>query len=59
MLEMFDQSVVATALYFYWGSRIGAGDTNRLTKLVKKAGSIIGCKQDYLEQVVERRILKK
>ena len=53
---------MASALYFTivcWGSSIGAGDTNRLNKLVKKAGSIIGCKQDYLEQVVERRTLKK
>ncbi|XP_068566954.1 uncharacterized protein [Cebidichthys violaceus] len=62
MLEMFYQSVVASALYFAvvcWGSSIGAGDTNRLNKLVKKAGSIIGCKLDSLEQVVERRTLKK
>ncbi|XP_068441989.1 uncharacterized protein [Clinocottus analis] len=62
MLELFYQSVVASVLYFSivcWGSSIGAGDTNRLNKLVKKAGSIIGCKQEHLEQVVERRTLKK
>ncbi|MPV02341.1 DUF1891 domain-containing protein [Escherichia coli] len=62
MLEMFYQSVVASALYFAvvcWGSSIGAGDTNRLNKLVKKAGSIIGCKQDSLEKVLEGRSLKK
>ncbi|XP_068424979.1 uncharacterized protein [Clinocottus analis] len=62
MLELFYQSVVASVLYFSivcWGSSIGAGDTNRLNKLVKKAGSIIGCKQEHLEQLVERRTLKK
>ena len=33
---------------------IGAGDTNRLKKLIKKAGSVIGCKPDSLE-VVDRQ----
>ncbi|KAK9513184.1 hypothetical protein VZT92_026740 [Zoarces viviparus] len=32
-----------------WRSSIGAGDTNRLNKLVKKAGSIVDCKQDNLD----------
>lgn len=62
MLEILYQSVVASALYFAvvcWGSSIGAGETNRLNKLIKKAGSVIGCKQDSLEAVVERRILNK
>ena len=62
MLEMFYQAVVASALYIAvvcWGSSIGAGDTSRLNKLIRKAGSIIGCKLDSLEKVVERRTLKK
>jgi len=62
ILEMFYQSAVDCSLYFSvvcWGSNIGAGDTNRLTKLERKASSIIGCKQDYPEQVVDRKILKK
>ena len=62
MLEIFYQSVVASALFFAvvcWGSSIGAGDTNRLNKLIKKAGSVIGCKPDTVESVVERRTLDK
>ena len=62
MLEIFYQSVVASVLYFAvvcWGSSIGAGDTNRLNKLIKKAGSVIGCKPDTFEVVVERRALNK
>jgi len=62
MLELFYQSVVASVLHFAivcWGSSIGAGDTSRLNKLVRKAGSIIGCQLEHLEQVVERRTLKK
>ena len=62
MLEMFYQSVVASALLFAavcWGSSIGAGDTNRLNKLIKKAGSVIGCKLDTFQGTVERRTLDK
>ena len=63
MLEIFYQSVVASVLFFAvvcLGSSIGASDTNRLNKLIKKAGSVIGCKQDRkLEAVIERRTLKK
>nr|XP_043902249.1 uncharacterized protein LOC122782107 [Solea senegalensis] len=62
MLELFYQSVVASALFFAvvcWGSSIGASETNKLNKLIKKAGSIIGCKQDTVETVVERRMLNK
>ena len=61
MLEIFYQSVAASALYFAvvcWGNSIGAGDTNRF-KLIKKAGSIIGRKPDTFKVVVERRTLNK
>ena len=62
MLEILYQSVVASVLFFAvvcLGSSIGASDTNRLNKLMKKDGSVIGCKQDTLEAVMERRTLKK
>ena len=62
MLEIFYQSVVASALFFAvvcWGSSIRASDTNRLNKLIKKAGSVIGVKPDTFEAVVERRTLNK
>ena len=59
MLQMFYQSVVASALFFAvacWGGGIKAGDANRLNKLVKKAGSVVGVKLDSLEVVAERRM---
>ena len=62
MLEIFYQSVVASVLFFAvvcWGSSIGASDANRLNKFIKTASSVIGCKQDTLEAVVERGMLKK
>ena len=34
-------------------------DSNRPNKLIKKAGSAIGCKPDSVEMVVERRALNK
>ena len=62
MLEIFYQSVVASVLFFTvvcWGSSIGARDTDRLNKVIEKTGSVIGCTQETLEAVVERRTLKK
>ena len=62
MLEMFYQSVVASTLFssaICWGSSIGATVTNRLNKLIRKAGSVITCKQETFEAVVERRSLNK
>ena len=58
--NLVNQSVVASAMYFalvYSGSNIRAGDTNRLNKLIKKAGSVIGCKLDSFEVVVERMLV--
>ena len=61
-LLLIYQSVVASCPFLccsLLGSSIGASDTNRLNKLIRKAGSVIGCKQDTLEAVMERRTLKK
>ncbi|KAK0134631.1 RNA-directed DNA polymerase from mobile element jockey [Merluccius polli] len=62
MLEIFYQSVVASAIFFAavcWGSSIRASDTNRLDKIIKKAGSVLGLRLESFESVVERRTLKK
>ncbi|KAL3065695.1 hypothetical protein OYC64_015782 [Pagothenia borchgrevinki] len=62
MLEIFYQSVVASALFFAavcWGGSIRAGDTSRINKLIRKAGSVIGIKLDPFEAVVERRTLNR
>ncbi|KAL3049835.1 hypothetical protein OYC64_011990 [Pagothenia borchgrevinki] len=43
MLEIFYQSVVASALFFAavcWEGSIRAGDTSRINKLIRKAGSV-------------------
>ncbi len=62
MLEIFYQSLVASTLFssvVCWGSSITANDTSRLKKLIKKAGSVIGCRQEIFEPEVERRTLNK
>ncbi|KAI3371529.1 hypothetical protein L3Q82_024120 [Scortum barcoo] len=62
MLEIFYQSVVASAIFFAavcWGSSIRAGDNNRLDKIIKKAGSVLGLRLESFETVVERRMLNR
>lgn len=39
-----------------WGTVVTEGGRNRINKLVKKAGSIIGLKLDSLEAITEQRI---
>ncbi|KAI3354447.1 hypothetical protein L3Q82_018506, partial [Scortum barcoo] len=62
MLEIFYQSVVASAIFFAavcWGSSIRASNTNRLDKIIKKAGSVLGLRLESFETVVERRMLNR
>lgn len=62
MLRMFYESVVSSAILFAlvcWGSRLKVADSNRLNKLIRKAGDVIGVKLDSLESVMERRMLEK
>ncbi|XP_062844747.1 zinc finger protein 420-like, partial [Trichomycterus rosablanca] len=54
MLTIFYQSVVAGALFFAavcWGSSLRAGDVKKLNKLIRKAGSVLGCSLDSFELV--------
>jgi len=42
---MFYQSVVASAILFglvYWGSRLRVADANKINKIIRKAGSVLG-----------------
>ncbi|XP_078802203.1 uncharacterized protein LOC144991899 [Oryzias latipes] len=62
MLYMFYQSVMASTIFFAavcWGAGIKAKDANRLNKLIRKAGSVIGLKPAKLEEVVGDRLLAK
>lgn len=62
MLRMFYESVVSSAILFAlvcWGSRLKVADSNRLNKVIRKAGDVIGVKLDSLESVMERRMLEK
>ena len=62
MLRMFYESVVASAILYAvvcWGSRLRVADANRLNKLNRKAGDVVGVKLDSLTAVSERRMLRK
>ena len=51
MLRMFYQSVVASATFFglvCWGSRLRAADANKINKIIRKAGSVLGVQLDSL-----------
>ena len=43
----------------YQGSSIATIDTNRLNKLIRRDGSVIGCRQEKFDIVVERRTLNE
>ena len=60
MLRMFHDTVVASAFLFAvvcWGSRLKAADANRLNKLIRKAGDMVGLELGSLTAVAERRML--
>ncbi|TWW75415.1 hypothetical protein D4764_13G0000770 [Takifugu flavidus] len=62
VLHMFYQSVMASIIVFAvvcWGAGIKAKDANRLNKLIKKAGSVVGCKLANLDEVVRDRMVLK
>ena len=62
MLRMFYESVVASAIFFTvtcWGSGLKVADNNRLHKLIRRAGNVVGEELDTLTTVAERRMLSK
>ncbi len=62
MLSMFYESVVASAIMYAvvcWGSSLRVRDINRLNRIIKKAGHVVGEELDSLIEVSERRMLSK
>ncbi len=62
MLNAFYHSVVESALFFAvtcWGSSMKAADENKINKLLKKAGSVLGTNLDSVSVVAERRMLNR
>ncbi|KAJ0033751.1 hypothetical protein NQD34_000858 [Periophthalmus magnuspinnatus] len=62
MLRMFYESMVASAIMYAvvcWGSSLRVRDTNRLNKIIRKAGHVVGEELDSLTVVSDRRMLTK
>ena len=62
LMNMFYQSILASVLFYSvvcWGNSINVDDQNRIKKLLKKAGSIIGITPASLEAVMEIRTKRK
>lgn len=62
LLQTFYQSVVASVLFFAvvcWGGNTNKRDADRLSKLVRKASSVVGVRLDNVEEVAEGRTRRK
>ncbi len=62
LLRMFYESVVSSVLSFAvvcWGSSMKVADRNKLDKLIRRAGSVLGMELDPVHVVAERRMLSK
>ena len=46
-------------LLFCWGNGVKTEDKNKINKLIRKAGSIIGAMPDPLEKILDMRMGKK
>ena len=62
MLVMFYHAMMASVIFFAvvcWGGNILKADSNKLDKLVKKAGSVVGLNLDKLVTVAKSRLRRK
>ena len=62
LVKTFYDSVVASAVFYTvvcWGCGSSERDRRRRNKLVKRAGSVLDCPLDSIEEVGERRMLAK
>lgn len=62
LMQMFYQTVIASALFYAvacWGTCIKKKDAQRLDRLVRKAGSVVGADLDSLTSVAERKVHSK
>ena len=62
LLLSFYQSVMASVIFYAvvcWGGNISKGDAAKVTKLIKKAGSVIGIQLDPLDVILEKRVRAK
>ena len=63
LLNVFYQGILASVLFYavlcWGGGSISVEDKNRINKLIKRAGSVIGLTPDALEVTVEKRMRSK
>ncbi|TWW67285.1 hypothetical protein D4764_02G0003260 [Takifugu flavidus] len=62
LLRTFYDSVVASVIFYSvvcWSCGSSERDRKRLNKLVRRAGSVLDCSLDSIEEVGERRMLTK
>lgn len=59
---MYTQGIVASVLFYVvlcWGGSMTAEDRNRINKLIKKAGSVVGLSLDSVDIILNKRMTTK
>ena len=62
ILQMFFTSVVSSVMTFglsCWGGNVTKRDRDRLDKIIKKAGGVVGRKQDDIQTIYKRQVVRK
>ena len=62
LLHVFYQSILASVMFYAvvcWGNGLKIEDKNKINKLIRKAGSIIGVMPDSLEMILDQRMGQK
>ena len=62
ILNIFYHEILESVLFYAvacWGGSLTVEDRNRLNKLIRKAGSIIGSCQSSVEEILEKRVMRK
>ena len=62
LLQMFYSSIVSSIMSFgltCWGGNVAKAERDRLDKIIKKAGGVVGRKQDDLQTMYNRLVKKK
>ena len=62
ILNIFYHGILESVLFYAvvcWGSCITVEDRNRFNKMIRKAGSIIGSCPNSVEEILEKRVMRK
>uniref|UniRef100_A0A1A8MF94 Reverse transcriptase domain-containing protein n=1 Tax=Nothobranchius pienaari TaxID=704102 RepID=A0A1A8MF94_9TELE len=62
LLNVFYQGIMASVLFYAvlcWGRSLTAEDKNRINKMIKKSGSVVGQRLDSFDMIIDKRMKRK